>query len=308
MVVATAAALASAALSALALAALHRSAGMVRDVSPRTGMSRFLVANARHPLWLVGMLAATLASVLHAVALHDGPLTLVQPLMVSAVVFALAFRQLIEGRRPAPAQLSWAVALTAGLVVFLVAASPGQGPPQGPDAGPALVAVIALPAGMALCGLFGRRADGRRAATWLGVGAGLAFAGTAGLLKEVTDQVNHGLGAVFATWPVYALAVAGVFGLVFNQLAFRAAPLPASLPALSTVDPLVSLVIGVSVFDEPFRSAPPELAMELIALVLVMVSVAALTRLDPGGARARPADRYSKGGPPRVGCAEVRQG
>ncbi|HTW10824.1 MAG TPA: DMT family transporter [Acidimicrobiales bacterium] len=278
MLVAAVAALASAALSALALAALHRSAGMVRDLPAPAGLGRFLVGNTKHPLWLLGMTTAAVALVLHAVALHDGPLTLVQPLMVSGIVFALALRQLIEGRRPARNQLGWAATLAIGLMLFLLAATPGQGPPQPPDTGPTLVFVIAIPTGMAVCALLGRGAQGKRAAALLGAGAGLAFAGAAALLKEVTDQVTHGLGAVFGAWPVYALLVAGFFGLVFNQLAFGAAPLPASLPALSTVDPLASLAIGVWVFDEPYRSAAGAVVTELIGLSLVMVAVVALSR------------------------------
>ena len=254
------------------------------------------------------MLGAILASVLHAIALHAGPLTLVQPMMVSGLVFALVFRQLIERRWPAPAQLGWAAALSGGLVLFLLAATPAAGPPQAPDAGPTLLAVIALPASMAVCWVFGRRADGRGSAALLGAGAGFAFAGTAALLKQVTNQVGHGLGAVLGTWPIYALALAGLFGMIFNQLAFRAAALSASLPALSTVDPLVSFFLGVAVFDEPFRSAPVAVVAELMALLVVTASAVALARHQAEDSYRGPTRSYRKGELVAVGAQSGTRG
>lgn len=88
----------------------------------------------------------------------------------------------------------------------------------------------------------------------------------------------RGAGALVTTWPLYALLVVGVIGLVLNQLAYQAGPLCFSLAALTTVDPVASLVIGVAVFDERFRNGPGELLGEVLGLALVVAAAIGLTR------------------------------
>ena len=96
----------------------------------------------------------------------------------------------------------------------------------------------------------GRRYTGSAAAALLGVATGLSYAAVAGLLKEDVGLLNRGVGTLAASWPLYALIAVGAFGVMVNQLAYRAGPLRSSLPTIMTVDALVSSVIGASVFDE----------------------------------------------------------
>lgn len=282
-VIATIAALVGAGLYAASTALLHRSAGLVAEATKGNGVGRFVASTSIHPLWLLGMLGQVAGFGLQALALRDGPLTLVQPLMVTEVVFALPLRHLLEGRRPRNSELLWAAVLCAGLAAFLVVATPAEGPSSPPDLLPTVIAVVAIGGGMALCTLLGRRARGNWAAALLAVGAGLGFAGTAGALKQVTGQLSDGLGAVFLSWPVYAVGVGGAAGMLLTQLAFGAGPLRASLPAMSTVNTVASLLIGVTVFDEPFRVSPLALFGEVTGLVVVVVGLALLTGGDNGG-------------------------
>ena len=59
---------------------------------------------------------------LHVVALRAGALVVVQTVLVSGVVFALAFERLLTRRPPRAEQLAWATVLVAGLGAFLFAA------------------------------------------------------------------------------------------------------------------------------------------------------------------------------------------
>jgi len=65
-----------------------------------------------------------------------------------------------------------------------------------------------------------------------------------------------------------------------------------------TVDPIVSLVIGVAVFDEQFRNGPSDLVGEAFGLALVVAAAVGLTRSVPGPAHETPA-------PPKEHRAEV---
>jgi hypothetical protein len=290
------AAVSAAALFAVSAALQHRSAGLVtaavqhRSAGLVTAGGQGRAARAagcvpgtlRHPLWIAGLLASLAGFGLHALALRDGPLTLVQPLLVTGVIFALPLRQVLERHRPRYAELGWAAALALGLAVFVVVSTPAAGAGQAADPRPAVICLAVIAVSIPGCCVAGRRATGSLAAAALGTAAGLAFAAAAGLLKETVDVVSRGAGALLTAWPGYALVVVGGTGLLLNQLAYQAGPLRASLPAITTVNPIVSLVIGVAVFDERFRSGAPYLAGEVLGLVLIAVAAVGLTRSGAG--------------------------
>ncbi len=87
------------------------------------------------------------------------------------------------------------------------------------------------------------------------------------------------------------MIVAGAGGLLLNQLAFQAGPLAASLPAISTVDPLLSIALGVIIYDEQIRHGPTAgvgLAALLLALGVAIIhlaraGIAAPTSSEPAG-------------------------
>ena len=66
---------------------------------------------------------------LHVVALRGGQLTLVQPLLVSGLLFALPVSVLLERRRPSLVEWLWGLMVIAGLSVFLLSARPNGGTP-----------------------------------------------------------------------------------------------------------------------------------------------------------------------------------
>ena len=49
---------------------------------------------ARNPLWLLGWAAAAGTFILQALALHNGPMSVVQPVLVTELVFVLVLRRM----------------------------------------------------------------------------------------------------------------------------------------------------------------------------------------------------------------------
>jgi hypothetical protein len=283
VVLAVISALAGAACFAAASALQHHSAGTIpafTGFSPR-GLSRFVWDTLRHPRWLAGAGADVVGLGFHALALNQGPLTLVQPVLVTGVIFALPFRAALDRRPPGRTEMVMAAVLAAGLALFLVAATPGAPAVSPADHTPVIATIGCVAAAMLACGAVGRRLHGSASAAVFGVGAGIGFAATAAALKGTTNTLSHGLGAVFTAWPLYLLIAAGIVGLLLNQLAFAAGPLRASLPAITTLDPLVSLVIGVVVYDEQLSHGPAALAGSMVGLAVVVVATVALTRMEP---------------------------
>jgi hypothetical protein len=283
MIVPILAALSAAILFAVAAALQHRSAGLVVDAGrlPTRAITKFMSMTLRHPLWIVGSVADIAGFALHAFALRNGPLTLVQPLLVTGVIFALPLRRLLEHRPPRREELGWAAALAAGLVLFLIVATPAYGVAQPPDPAPTTFFCALIGIGILTCFVAGRHATGTKAAVFLGTGTALAFGAAAGLLKETMALLGNGVGALATAWPLYALIAVGAVGFVLKQLAYQAGPLSFSLPAITTVNPVLGLVIGVAVFDEQFRYGPTDLLIEALGLALVVAATVGLTRSSP---------------------------
>jgi drug/metabolite transporter (DMT)-like permease len=286
VLVATIIAFLAAVLFGVSTAFQHRSAGLVSD-GTRAGerLGGFMARTFRHPLWIIGAIADIGGFALHALALRVGPLTVVQPVLVSSIVFAVVLRELLESRWPRRSELVWAIALTIGLVLFLTISAPDGRVDQAPDGVPAIVVGVMI----AVCALgffvCGRRYTGSVASALLGTAAGLSYAAVAGLLKEDMSLLNRGVGGLVGSWPLYALIAVGAFGIVLTQLAYRAGPLSSSLPIIMTVDALVSLVIGASVFDEGFRNGAVDLLGETAGLALMLAASVGLTRSGPEPAR-----------------------
>src|SRR4051794_19359456 len=97
MMVAVVAALGSALGFAVSSSLQHQAAGAVPTFEPGKPL-RFLWHLSLQPLWLVGQGLAACSFPLHAYALHVGALAVVQPIVVSGMVFAVPLRAAMNHR------------------------------------------------------------------------------------------------------------------------------------------------------------------------------------------------------------------
>ncbi len=261
----------------------HRAAGTVPD---ERAMSLRLLWNLLHrPMWLAGMAADFGAFGLQAAALGLGSLLVVQPLVACGLLFALPLGAAWAGRRLTGADWAAAGALSVGLTVFLVVGDPRGGRDVAPPGQWLVVAATVGPV-MAAALVAGMRSRGARRALFLAVVTGLAYGITAALTKSAVSRLADGPGAFFTSWEPYAaLAVAGL-GTLASQSAFQAGTLEASLPTLTVLEPIVSSVIGVTLFAETLAASE----------VVEWVAVGAATALMIGGvlALARSAARVEE--------------
>src|SRR5690349_2172082 len=182
MVLAVLTALASAACFAAGSALQHQVVGEAPDY--RDSRRSFLSGVVRRPAWLVGIVLSAVAFSLHAVALSLGELTLVQPVIVSGVVFAVMIRAALDRRLPPRRTVIWLLVTWAGLAVFLV--SRPEAPDGRPDPAHAWEAVLAGVLLAAVCVVASRRVSADRIrGLLLGAAAGLLFGLVAGLVKLV---------------------------------------------------------------------------------------------------------------------------
>jgi hypothetical protein len=270
-------------LSALSFAAStvvqHRAASAVEVAPGRAAPARLLVRLLRTPAWLAGQGAAVAGFVLHGLALRAGAVTLVQPLLASGLVLALALGALVDRRHPGrrlPTRLQWAAAGAAalGVAVFLVGAAPAPGTPTGRP-GSLLIACGGALAVQVAAWIWTSRATARHRALALGSAAGVGFGMTGVLLKQV---VSHAPTSWSEGWPLVALLLVGGGAVVAAQAAYRAGSLIETLPALTVLEPVVAVAVAAWAFGE--HLAPGLLARsgQLAGLVLLAGGVITLAR------------------------------
>jgi len=234
-----------------------------------------------HRLWLGGIGCDIVGLTLQVIALHLGELAVVQPLLISGLLFTLILRQRYEGHHITAREFAWGVTVTAALAGFLALAASGRSPVrhESVDRLPAILVGLVGLALTAACIELGRRQRGQgRSPALLGIAVGIVYAGSAAMLKAVTDIAVRSPLALVTSWQLYAFVALGAAGLLLSQLAFQAGPITATLPATAAIDPLLSIVVGVSVYDEHIRRGPGGGAA-LVALVLLLgVAVVQLAR------------------------------
>ncbi|HET7397018.1 MAG TPA: DMT family transporter [Intrasporangium sp.] len=276
----------SAAFFSLATALKHRSAGQVPRVHHfrARDLRDFAVETVRHPLWLLGILADVGGLALQLLALHLGGLSVVQPVLVIAVLFALVLGHRIAGTRISRRELVLGAVLVASVAGFLVVSGAVTAAAGRTNRLPAVLAAAASVVVVVGCVLAARWAMRRklaskRAASLLGVAVGTIYAGTAALMKTCAGVFSQGPGALLGSWPLYALLASGAVGVFLAQMAFQAGPLSSSLPATATTDPIVSVALGVAVFDERLRDGALPVLLSVLCLVVMSTAVVLLTRV-----------------------------
>lgn len=240
------------------------------------------------PAWLVGILADVGGFACQFLALAHGSLVLVQPLLVSGLLFALPVSAALSHQRPSGRELMAAGAVVGGLALFLVVASPGPGRADAPALTWALSALATAGVAGLIIAMAATREDRSRRAVLLAVAGGVLTGYAGALTKATAHLLGSGAVATLTSWQPYALAAFGVAALLVVQHAFQAGPLRWSLPALTVAETVVGIVIGAVVLDESIRSSAGLVVGEVAGIAVLTAGVFALGRSalvagpDPG--------------------------
>jgi drug/metabolite transporter (DMT)-like permease len=261
-----------------------------REAPLETSLSwRLIVDLAHRRRWLLGIGGDVASFALQALALAFGPLALVQPLLVTGVLFSIPLSVRWRGMRLRARDRAATVAVAGGLALFLVSASPADGRQQTTFTRWFLI-LVAVGGLMAVAVAFGKVAHGPARATFYGVAAGAAFGVMAALTKTCTWLLGHGAVTFFTSWQPYGLAVVAIVGAIVQQSAFQAGPLPASVPVMDAMEPTIAVLIGVFAFAEHLSRSAPAVAGQMLGVVALLVGIVVLDRSPVVCELSRPAD------------------
>ena len=262
------------------LAALFLAIGIVVrqratvDVPAEHGVSSVMVLTLiRRPLWWAGTAAAVAGYVFQALALANGSLLLVQPILVSALLFALPMSARLAHRSVTRGEWAWALLLTLALAVFVVLAKTRPGDYEASLPSSALVALVCT-AAVTACVIVAVRTAGWRRAVLLAVAVGVLFGVVAVLTKLVMHLLVHeGLRYVLTTPVLYLLVVLGIVAVILQQSSFHAGSLQTSVPTMLVLEPVIAVMLGAVVLGEHLTVN----GLQAVALTVAIAAMAAAT-------------------------------
>jgi len=270
-----AAALALAAALFFALAATLQQKGALNLPTISLADPKSLLRLVGQRAWLVGTLVLGCGYVFQAGALDRGRLSVIQPLLVSSVVFVLPLGYFMTSQRVGRREILGAAAIVLGLSGFVIFGDPAGGSANASDTQWAVtIALIAL-ACVALL-LLGNGGLSRKAAVY-GTVAGMLFGLSSSLAMPTLDFLHEGVGTMLSHWQCYALAVAGVLAFVIQQVSLGTGRLAPSVATVSVANPVVSILIGALLLNETLSRPAWHVALAIVGLGLGLAGAVAIS-------------------------------
>ncbi|MBV9446102.1 MAG: DMT family transporter [Streptosporangiaceae bacterium] len=244
---------------------------------------RLLTDLLHKPRWLVGLGCMIAGQILQAWSIGHLELSLVEPLLTTYLLFALALAVPMSRQAFRLPEIAGAIMLMAG--VSLLSATRTTTPIGLSFGSFSHWPAAAIIAGIAFTAVhIGHRREGQVRASLTGVGAGLVFGIQDALTRQTLEALQGNSWTVlFSTWSAYAVVGAGITGIWLMQNAFSAAPLRASLPAIAAGEPLAGIVLGIVVFGDRIQITPGMLAIEAGGIAALIVGAVAVARSSAFG-------------------------
>jgi drug/metabolite transporter (DMT)-like permease len=270
-------ALIAAALFALAAAlqqrgqfALARKGDAIEGVG---GLLRLLAI----PAWLLGTGALLCGYAVQGAALDRGKLVVVQPLLVTTIVWALPLGRWLTAQNIVPRQVLGAGVVVVGLALFVLVGDPDTGVESASTQSLVLaIAAVSAVVVALLVWLRSKRAPALRAAV-LGVCAGLFFGLSAVFTKPVLNDLHVSLGQTVGDWRTWALLGFGFVAFLIQQMSLATGQLAPAVAAVSVSNPAISVVLGIALYEERLTRPGWHVVVALAALLAALGGAVLIT-------------------------------
>jgi len=211
---------------------------------------------------------------LQVVALRYAPLAIVQPLLVTGVIFYLGFGSIARRRRPDAVLLSGVVLALAGLIGFLLISRPSAGTATF-TSGAALPLGICLVVLVGACLLAWRKLGQEYRIVPLAGATAVCYGVTATLVRSLLATPS--LSVLISRWELYAVIVVAPTGFLLNQNAFQQGRAGSLALTITTVgDPVVAIGAGAAWLSESLRGGAWVSAGEVVLLMLMAAGIVLL--------------------------------
>jgi drug/metabolite transporter (DMT)-like permease len=271
-------------------ATLWQRASMAMGIEP--GESKAFARLLANPIWLLGLVAQVLGVVLQAAALDRGRVAIIQPLLVTTIIWAMPLGYFLTNQVIVRRHIVGAALVVLGLAVFASVGDPAGGIENAPTRDWAM-AFLVIGAVSACLLLFGRRGGLSARAAVFGTTAGILYGVSATLMKPVVEELHaDGLAGVLESWELWVMAVTGLVGFYLQQVSLATGRLVPSVATVSVANPVVSVLLGVLVLQERLDQPPAWHAVVAVGALglalfgaIVVASASDEDRAEPASGR-----------------------
>ncbi len=240
-------------------------------------------------VWLLGLAAQIGGVGFQAAALDRGRVSIIQPLLVTTIVWALPLGYFLTDQVIGRREGLGAAIIVLGLAGYAWFGDPAAGIDDAPGSDWAAAIILIALASAALL-LFANRGTLALRAAVLGTVAGILYGLSATLMKPVTESLHTaGLEEVLTTFEFWAMAGAGLVGFLIQQLSLSTGKLVPAVAAVSVANPVVSVMLGALILQEALDKNPPwhaVVAVGCLGVALLGAAVISSAREDEGLAEA----------------------
>ena len=227
-------------------------------------------------MWLLGTLALFTGYVFQAAALDRGRLVIIQPLLVTTVVFALPLGYLLTRQHVGRREVLGAGVILLGLALFTYFGDPAGGNDNAPGSEWAIAIGVIVVVCAGLLSFGGRGGLAMKAAVY-GTVSGILFGLSASLTKPTVEYLHEGVDTMLSHWEPYVLAIVGVLGFVFQQVSLGTGRLAPSVATVSVANPVVSILIGALLLNETLSRPAWHVVLAIVGLGLGLAGAVAIS-------------------------------
>jgi uncharacterized membrane protein len=233
--------------------------------------------------WWGGILAMSIGQGLSAWALQLGPLSLVEPLLVTYLLFAFIVAAIPARHRIEWHEVAGCLVLIGAVALFLLIANPKINKNFTIGWFALAVACASIAAVVLVLVLVAKTVGKQRS---IAVECSL-FAAAAGILYGLQDATTRGaivavrgkalLSLAGTPWP-YLILASATAGVLLTQSAFRAGRLDYALPPTATMQPIAGVALGVSLLGDRLSTTGLAITGELLCLAGMLAAVTLIAR------------------------------
>jgi drug/metabolite transporter (DMT)-like permease len=238
----------------------------------------------RRPRWWIGGAISFTGACLHAVALSMAPLTIIQPISMTTLVYAVPLAAKLHGRRPRRAEIVGSLAVSLGLGGLMIMIPVNHVVPTLSDTA-AISFLAAVAAIVVVSQLVGHRVSGPSRALVFALGAGVATGTVSTFVRLVGAGMQQDV-AMLLHWFTIVVPVMLIIATVLLQKSYAIGYFGIAYAAAQVADPVASVLAGASLLGEPLPTDTALIAPALVCAVLLVCGTVALGRNAPDHAHA----------------------
>lgn len=228
-------------------------------------------------IWLLGVVCFSVSFWLHLAALKFGSVAVVQPLIVTELIFIPPFSALISHAKVSAKDWVAIVAVAAGLAGYLITADPSSGT-HTPTTMQWIIVIVGFSVAIAALVLVGSRLGLVARAAMCGTAAGLVGALMSVAANGAFDAPSSSITSMLTNPLAYVTGISAVATIGLSALAFRSGPITVSSPAMIGVNPIVALLVSMWIFQVEIHHTALDLVIILICVAVVAAGIVYLTQ------------------------------